>query len=146
MKKVMSVIFASMYFMMAAAMVDNDKIIQFVQLPAQAKVFISSHFKELKVATTKMDTEFMDKKYDVIFTTGEKVEFNKNGVWTEVKCVNTPVPEKIIPVEIKSYMRQNYPGVFVKGIEHDKKGYDVELSNGLDIEFNNNFQVVDIDD
>lgn len=146
MKKFMTFIFASLYFTMASAMIDNDKIIQFAQLPAQAKVFVSSHFKNLKVATTKMDTEFMDKTYDVIFTTGEKVEFNKNGVWLEVKCVNTPVPEKIVPVEIKSYMRQNYPDVFIKGIEHDKRGYDVELSNGLDIEFNNAFQVVDIDD
>lgn len=145
MKKVMT-LFACLFFMITAAMADNGKIIQFVQLPVQAKVFVSSHFKALKVATTTVESEFMNKTYNVFFATGEKVEFNKNGVWQEVKCVNTPVPEKIVPVEIRSYVRQQYPDMFITSIERDKRGYDVELSNGLDIEFNNRFEVAGIDD
>ena len=40
----------------------------------------------------------------------------------------------------QSYMR------LILEIEHDSEGYEIKLSNRLEIKFNNKFQVVDIDD
>ena len=31
-------------------------------------------------------------------------------------------------------------------MDRDRRGYDVELDNGLDLEFNKKFQMVEIDD
>ena len=56
------------------------------------------------------------------------------------------VPAAIIPEEILKYMIANYPETKILEIEHDSEGYEIKLSNRLEIKFNNKFQVVDIDD
>ena len=67
-------------------MADNDKPINITQLPATAQQIIKSNFASKKVALAKMESGLLDKSYDVIFTTGEKIEFDRKGNWTEVDC------------------------------------------------------------
>ena len=86
------------------------------------------------------------KSYDVVFASGEKLEFDKSGDWTEVKCKTGEVPAAIIPEAILKYVKANYPDAKVLEIEHDSEGYEIKLSNRLEIKFNDKFQVVDIDD
>ena len=124
----------------------NDKPIQVTEMPKAAQEFIKSHFANQSVAMAKVETEFMDKSYDVIFTNGDKVEFDKKGKWTNVDCKHTQVPVAIIPTAIQQYVAKQYPDAKVLQIElTDRKGYDVDLSNGFDIEFDKKFRVVDID-
>ena len=93
-----------------------------------------------------METEFMSKSYDVIFTNGDKVEFDKKGNWTNVDCEHTQVPQAVIPMAIQKYLAKNYPDAYVLKIElTDRKGYDVDLNNGFDIEFDKRFNVIEID-
>lgn len=49
----------------------------------------------------KMETDWFDKSYDVIFTNGDKLEFDKKGVWTEVNCKYSAVPVAVVPEAIK---------------------------------------------
>ena len=56
---------------------DDDKPIQVNQLPQTAQTFIKTHFPDNKVAMAKMETDWFDKSYDVIFTNGDKLEFDK---------------------------------------------------------------------
>ena len=124
----------------------NDKPIQVTEMPKAAQEFIKSHFANQSVAMAKVETEFMDKSYDVIFTNGDKVEFDKKGRWTNVDCKHTQVPVAIIPTAIQQYVAKQYPDAKVLQIElTDRKGYEVDLSNGFDIEFDKKFRVVDID-
>ena len=124
----------------------NDKPIQVTEMPKAAQEFIKSHFANQSVAMAKVETEFMDKSYDVIFTNGDKVEFDKKGKWTNVDCKHTQVPVAIIPTAIQQYVAKQYPDAKVLQIElTDRKGYEVDLSNGFDIEFDKKFRVVDID-
>ena len=124
----------------------NDKPIQVTEMPKAAQEFIKSHFANQSVAMAKVETEFMDKSYDVIFTNGDKVEFDKKGKWTNVDCKHTQVPVAIIPNAIQQYVGQHYPDAKVVQIElTDRKGYDVDLNNGFDLEFDKKFRVVDID-
>ena len=37
-------------------------------------------------------------------------------------------------------------GVTIVKIERDKRGYDVKLSSGMELEFDTNYNLVDIDD
>jgi len=63
-----------------------------------------------------------------------------------VDCKHTQVPAAIIPNAIQRYVGQHYPDAKVVQIElTDRKGYDVDLNNGFDIEFDKKFRVVDID-
>ena len=44
-------------------------------MPQTAQTFIKTHFPDNKVAMAKMETDWFDKSYDVIFTNGDKLEF-----------------------------------------------------------------------
>ena len=145
MKKIMF-LFVSLFVMNLAVFADNDKPIQVNQMPKSAQEFVKTHFSNQSVAVAKMETDFLDKTYDVIFTNGDKVEFDKKGKWTKVDCEHTQVPVEIIPVAIQQYVGKNYPDAKVVKIEKtDRKGYDVDLSNGFDLEFDRKMRVVEID-
>lgn len=139
-------VFISMFIMNVSVWAGNDKPIQVTELPKSAQSFIKNHFADQSVAVAKMETEFMDRSYDVIFANGDKVEFDKKGKWTKVDCKHGQVPQGIIPMPIQKYIAKNYPDVKVIKIElTDRKGYEVDLNNGLDIEFDKRMNVKDID-
>ena len=145
MKKMMF-LFVSLFVMNLAVFADNDKPVQVAEMPKEAQAFVKSHFANQSVAVAKMETDFLDKTYDVIFTNGDKVEFDKKGNWTKVDCEHTQVPQAVIPVAIQQYVGKNYPDAKVVKIEKtDRKGYEVDLSNGFDIEFDKKMRVVEID-
>ena len=66
-----------MFAVHTMVMADNDRPIQVNQLPAKAQTFIKTYFKNHKVALAKMESGVFYKSYDVVFTNGEKVEFDK---------------------------------------------------------------------
>ena len=141
-----TILFVSMLVLSVTVWAGNDKPIQISQMPQAAQQFIQKHFANQSVAVAKMESELLDKNYDVIFTNGDKVEFNKKGQWTKVDCKHTQVPVEVIPVVIQKYVSQHFPDAKVVKIEvTDRKGYEVDLSNGFDIEFDKKMNVIDID-
>lgn len=140
-------IIAVMCFVMLGTMAyaGNDKPIVKGQLPKAAQQIIDMNFADKKIALMTMEAGVLDKSYDVVFSDGDKIEFDRKGRWTSVSCRKQPVPVALIPAKIISYLKDMYPGVSVRKIEKDDKDYDVELSNGLDITFNKKFQVIEID-
>lgn len=124
----------------------NDKPIQFSELPATARTFVQKHFPQVKVALTKVDSDFLDKDYDVVFVNGDKIEFDKNGNWKEIKCASSSsVPSSAIPERIRTYLTQNYPEASVVKMEQDRREYEVKLSNGRELKFDKQFRLIDID-
>ena len=71
---------------------DDDKPITVEQLPQKAQQFIKQYFADKTVTLAKMERDFMDKSYEVLFSNGEKVEFDKNGEWKDVDCKQSVVP------------------------------------------------------
>lgn len=131
--------------MQTAAMADYDKPINVKQLPAAAQQTLAKSFKNKKVALAKKETGVLSCSYDVIFTNGDKIEFDKSGNWTEIDCKHSAVPAALVPSAISKYVKAKYPGKKILQIEKDRRNYEVELSGGLEITFNEKFQVVDID-
>ena len=145
MKKIVF-LFISLFAMNLVVLAGNDKPIQVSEMPKAAQLFIKNHFSDLSVAMAKVETDFLDKNYDVVFTNGNKVEFDKKGNWTNVDCEHTQVPVAILPEAIRQYVAKNYPDAKVLKIEvTDRKGYDVELSNGFELEFDKRMNVIDVD-
>ena len=85
------------------------------------------------------------KSYEVIFTNGDKVEFDNKGNWEEVNCKYSAVPAAIIPATIQKYVTTNYPDAKILKIERDKKDYEVKLSNRTELKFDLKFNLIDID-
>ncbi len=127
------------------AMADNDKPITVQQLPQPAQQFINQHFAGQKVQLAKMESGLLEKSYDVMFAGGAKVEFDRNGAWTEVCHCQNGVPAAIVPAAISQYVKDNYADCKITRIEKDGSRTEVELSNDFEITFNKNMQVTDID-
>lgn len=134
------------FFITTAALADNDKPITISQLPAAAQTVVKTYFKNKKVALAKQENDTFSKTYEVIFTDGDKIEFAKNGQWTDIECSKAVFPASLVPAPIKAYVKSNYAGSKIVKIERDKKEYDVKLSSGLEITFDKKFRVIDIDD
>ena len=132
-------------FSMTMVKADDGKPVEVDQLPEKARAFVTSHFKNLKVAMAKREEYFFYKSYNVVFTDGVKVEFDGSGDWTEVQCKQGEVPTQIVPKAIRDYMKTNYPDVKILEIERDSRGYEIKLSNGMEIKFDSKYRVIDID-
>ncbi|MDM8155687.1 PepSY-like domain-containing protein [Bacteroides gallinaceum] len=132
-------------FTMQVAMADNDKPITFEQLPATAQTFIKQNFPNAKVAFVKMEKEFLDASYDVVFINGDKVEFDKKGSWKDITCRQMTVPQAAVPVKIQEFVKSNYPDAKVIKIEKDRYEYEVKLSNFWELTFDTSFNLIDMD-
>ena len=114
-------------------------------MPQRTQQFIKKHFSDSSIALAKMESGFFSKSYDVIFTNGNKAEFDKKGEWKEIDCKYSQVPTGIIPTAIQNYVNKQYPNTKVLKIEKDDRGYEVKLSNGWELKFDKKFNVIDID-
>ena len=123
----------------------NDKPISVNALPAKAQTLLSQHFNGQKVMLATIEAGVVSRSYDVVLQNGTKLEFDKKGNLTEIDCKQGIVPVQLIPQAIKNYLKANYPRQTVKKLEIKKNEYEVELANGLDLTFNNRFQLVDMD-
>ena len=123
----------------------NDKPINVNELPAKAQTLLSKHFKGQKVMLATIEFGVVSRSYDVVLRNGTKLEFDKKGNLTEIDCKQGFVPSQLIPQPIKNYLKENYRGEAVRKIELNKKEYEVELTNGIDLTFNKHFQLIDID-
>lgn len=136
---------ACLFSTQVSATAGDDKPISVSQLPAAAQQLMKKHFPNRKVALAKTESGFFNREYDVIFTNGEKIEFDKNGNWTEIDCKHSSVPASMIPAKIANYVKGNYPECRILKIEADDGEYEVKLSNRIEVTFNKKFQVIDID-
>lgn len=146
MKKILFALVAFVLFGVSSASADNDKVINKSELPAQAQKFINEHFANIKLSYAKLERDFLERSYEVVLTDGTKLEFSSKGTWLDVDCKYGEVPAAIVPELIKKYISDNYPGERVLKIERDRSNYEVKLSNRLELTFNKDFRIVDIDD
>lgn len=147
MRKMMSGILSLLFLLAFAvpAMADDDKPVKVGEMPAAARQFMAEHFPGQSVAVAKQEGSFLEKNFDVIFTNGNKLEFDRKGVWISVDCRYGSVPQEIIPAPVAEYVKIHFPDVKVKKIEKENRRYEVELSNDVELKFNNSFELVDVD-
>lgn len=117
------------------------------QLPTEARATIENHFPNASVSYLKIDKNiFRIEGYDVRLSDGTELEFNSKGQWTEVDRKNGAVPSSIIPDVVNTYMKENYGGQRIKEIKHNRRGYELKLANGLEVDFDNMGNFLKLDD
>lgn len=133
---------AVMMVMSFNAKADNDQVITFDQMPAPAQALLKQYFADKVPLVVTVDWD----DYTIMYQSGEKVEFDKQGEWKEIGCRTTQVPAELIPEPIKTHINATFPGAVIVKLEKSLRGYEVKLTNGLDVEYSPTFQVIDIDD
>jgi len=122
----------------------NEEIISVDQLPPSALQLVRDSFSDKDVEYVLCETELFSKEYELKFTDGTVVEFDTKGNWTKIDCVSKAVPCEVVPAEVKSAVEKNFPQAVIFEIEHDRRGYEVKLSNGIELEFDRKFQMKSI--
>lgn len=147
MKKYLFLLAAALFSAgIAAAAALTDRPIAVDELPAAAQKFICTHFASSEVLYAKVDDGLFDNDYKVVFADGASVEFASNGEWKEVKCRQCAVPASVVPQAIREQVVKQFPKAVIESIDRDRRGYDVELSNGLDLKFDRQMNLIEIDD
>lgn len=142
MKNIVSVILIAL----GTSVFAQDKIVTFNQLPTKGQNFISKYFQKGQVSTVILDNDYISKDYDVVLTNGTKIEFDGKGNWKEVDGKRNAIPTTFIPQSILNYVNKSFPNTKIIKIEKNRFSYDVELTNGLDLEFDSKGNFVRIDD
>ena len=125
---------------------DNDKMITREELPEKAQVFIDKHFANVDVLYVKAERDMgIVTSYDVVLDGDVKIEFNRSGEWTSVDCGRSQVPNGVLPKGVLDYVTKRFAKAYVVEIEKDVMGYDVKLSNDLDLEFDKNGKFLRVD-
>ena len=130
----------------AATFADNDKQIKYEALPAKARAFITEFFPNEQVAYAIEDKEHAHTEYEVVMASGMKIEFDNKGEWIEVDCKYTSVPEAIVPSKIGDYVKKNYPASKILEISKEYNGWEVTITGGVELTFDNAYRLTEVDD
>ncbi len=108
--------------------------------------FVEQYFPKATVQMVMPDEDDID----VVLSDYTKIEFKLNYEWKKVDCehstVYTSVPAELVPEQITAYVNTNFPGAIIKKLEKKYMGWEIELNNGLEVKFNKNFRVTEVDD
>lgn len=117
------------------------------ELPETAKVILAKNFKSpVSLIKTEKTLGFIT-EYDVILTDGSEINFDRNGNWSEVEMTaNSEVPRGFIIKGINDYVANNFPGQKIVSISKDSGGYEIELTNSIEMKFNRNGKFLRYDD
>lgn len=116
-------------------------------LPASARTTLANNFKA-KVSVVKMDKDFgVISEYEAILTDGSEVSFDKKGNWKNVEVkMGSAVPAGFVPAAIRNHVKKVQPGQQIVGIEKKRGGYEVDLSNGVEMKYNRKGEFIRYDD
>jgi hypothetical protein len=129
-----------------ALFAQKDKKIDWDELPQKAQTFLKTNFTKEKAQQILKETEdYLETIYKVTFQGKLKIKFDKNGNWKEVDGHRKPIPTRFIPEKILTYIKKSFPNNEVVKIEKEKKKYEVEISNGLELEFDREGNFLRID-
>lgn len=146
MKKVLSILvlaLVAVQFVFAGDVITRDA----KQLPLTALNFINQYFSKPQISHIKIESEILQsKKYEVLLTDRTEIDFDKKGNWMEVDCKKAVVPEALIPVYVREYVKSYFPTEIITKIERGRSGVEVELGNDFSLEFNRKGELINIDD
>lgn len=121
----------------------RDFSIRFDQLPDRAKEYIISNFSESDVLRIEQDDHY-DPDYDVHMKGGLKLEFNSSGHIDKIES-RKGVPMRLLPQKIAEYLYTVHPGERCIGFEIDDDEYEVKMRHDLELKFDRNFDLIEVD-
>ena len=115
-------------------------------LPEAITAFLQKHFPNATVARVETDNVFGGVESDVTLSDGTEVDFDTKNEWEQVDCHAKAVPAALVPNAIANYVKNNNKGMAIVKIDKKNVGYEIELSNGVDLRFDAKGKFVGIDD
>lgn len=119
------------YAFIDSYVLDRDK------LPQEAQEMLDTYFPKAKIGMIKIDRHLLKKTdYEVRLVNGTTIKFSNAGKWKSVDCKKREVPEELISKTIRNYVKKNYSDVTIVSINKKSSGYEIGLSDGVELKFN----------
>src|SRR5690606_2135996 len=108
-------------------------------LPHRAQSFLANYFSNERLVQAEKDMDGFKTHYEIKLSNGTELEFDEKGYWKEIDGKDkVAIPQEFIPKKISQYITQHFAPHRVSKIEKDRNKYEVELTNGMDLEFSLN--------
>jgi hypothetical protein len=128
---------------------EEEKIVSTNELPAISRTFIEIHFPNVEVTAIVREKEGLDVEYTVYLANGFDVDFTKSGDWDDVDGHVSPIPESILallPESLPEYVTGVFPNLRIVEVNKERYGYEIGLSNDMDLKFDAAGRFIGIDD
>lgn len=113
---------------------EKEEILPENDIPAEIISYTTTHFPDNPIIQAVKDTDGLEVQYDVILQGSYSLEFNRKLEVTEIEGISK-LPDSTIPAEILSYVTVNYAENYIVAWELDDRNQQINLNNGLEIEF-----------
>lgn len=125
----------------------SDKPVAPEQLPVPVRTFIQQTYPGEAITFAQKDLELTGWKHEIFLVDGTHIEFDTDDMWDKIESpVARPVPQQLIPAPIASHLQANFPGAVVTKIDKERNGYEIELANGMELKYNKQGVLREMDD
>lgn len=124
---------------------DDDKFISYEQLPVGAKQFLAANFGQGDILSVQYDKDLRGAEYEVEFMNGAEISFDKNGNWDEI-YVPAGIADDLVPEKVLAFVQIRHPQATIVKMDKDKREFDVQLNNRLELVFDNHYNFLRYDD
>jgi len=115
-------------------------------VPEAINAFVKQYFPNATIAGVEPDNDHGCMEYDIYLSDGTEVDFDANNQWETIESRAKGVPATFIPQAIATYVKSNYQNMAVAKIHKEHYGYEIELTNGLELNFDQSGQFMGMDD
>jgi hypothetical protein len=128
---------------------DKEKLITQSALPSTSREFINTHFSGVNISMVIKERKTFSYNYTVYLSNGFEIDFKKSGDWDDIDGKHTAIPESILallPQDILTYTTNTLPDSYIIEINKEHYGYEIGLSNDIDLKFNSKGEFLRLDD
>ncbi|SOD18084.1 PepSY-like domain-containing protein [Pedobacter xixiisoli] len=133
--KLFTKLFAVAMILFFASCDKDDTMLSGDKVPLPIGVFVSAHFPNNAIIKAVKNNDNNKESYDISLEGNFELEFDENFGITSIEG-NTRLPNSVIPPAILTYVTANYPNQFITDWELESNHQQIELNNGLNLEFN----------
>ena len=132
-------------FMLTSCEKEDEFLIDISQVPSEIQTFVSTHFPEQTITRVIKETEGSAHTHDLYLDNLTKLEFNGTNNVVDIEG-QSKLPDSLLSENILIFVGLTYPENYITGWELDDSLQQIQLNNGIEIEFNRNGNFLRIDE
>lgn len=114
------------------------------EIPTEISTYVQKHFPGQSITYTRLKHKMLTKEYKVKLNDRTELKFDSKKKIIEADS-KTALPESIIPQALLAYVKKEYPQAQIKEWKLKRNYQEIELNNGLELEFTLNGNFIRID-
>jgi len=122
----------------------QDIVIKTDDIPNEISAYITANFPNQLITQATKDKDGLDVSYEINLNDLTELDFNRKKEITGIDR-NSKLPDSVVPEKILNYVKNNYPYSAITSWKIDDNNQEIEVDNGLDLEFNLSGDFISID-